>query len=84
MCKQSWEKKKQDPCNFTVSYENTIENQESNILRAFLDLESTFEVREEFSNNSTNFNDYVAKSMSEKQEFRKKSCEHSCRQKEIR
>ena len=50
----------------TVLYENIIENQESNILHAFLGLESTFEVKEEFSNYSMDFNDYAAKSMSEK------------------
>ena len=50
----------------TVSYEDVKENQESNILRAFLGLESTFEVREELSNYSMDFNDYAAKSMSEK------------------
>ena len=65
-------KKKQDPCNFVVSYENTMQNQESNILRAFLGLENTFEVKEEFSNYSMDFNDYAAKGMSEKQELRKK------------
>ena len=69
---KSWEKKKQDPYNFAVSYENIIENQESNILRAFVGLESTFKVREEFKNYSMDFNDYAAKSMSEKQELRKK------------
>ena len=69
---KSWEKRKQVPYNFSVSYENIIENQGSNILRAFLGLESTFEVRQEFSNYSMDFNDYTAKSMSEKQEFRKK------------
>ena len=56
-------KKKQDPYNFAVSYENIIEYQESNILRMFLGLESTFEVREEFSNYSMDFNDYATKSM---------------------
>ena len=60
---KSWEKKKQDPYNFAVSYENIIEYQESNILRMFLGLESTFEVREEFSNYSMDFNDYAVKSM---------------------
>ena len=55
-------KKKQDPYNFAVSYEK-IEYQESNILRMFLGLESTFEVREEFSNYSMDFNDYTTKSM---------------------
>ena len=35
-------------------------------------MESTFEVREEFKNYSMDFNDYAAKSMSEKQELRKK------------
>ena len=49
----------------TVSYENIIENQESNLSYAFLGLGSTFEVREEFSNYSMYFNDYAAKSMSE-------------------
>ena len=62
-----------------VSYENIIKNQESNILRAFLGLQSTFEVREEFTNYSIDFNDYAVKSMSEKQELRKKSCTYSCR-----
>ena len=57
------ERKKQDPYNFAVSYENIIEYQESNIFRMFLGLESTFEVREEFSNYSMDFNDYAAKSM---------------------
>ena len=47
---ESWKKKKQDPYNFAVSYENIIEYQESNIFHMFLGLESTFEVREEFSN----------------------------------
>ena len=42
------------------------------MLRAFLGLQSTFEASEEFSNYSMDFNDYAAKSMSEKQEFRKK------------
>ena len=69
---KSWEKKKQDPYNFAISYENIIENQESNILRACLSLESTFEVREKFTNYSMDFNDYAAKYMSEKQELRKK------------
>ena len=63
---KSWEKKKQDPYNFAVSYENIIENQESNILLAFVGLERTFKVREEFKNYSMDFNDYAAKSMSEK------------------
>ena len=63
---KSWEKKKQDPSIFAVSYENIIENQESNFLHAFLRLESTVEVREKFSNYSMDFNDYAAKSMSEK------------------
>ena len=49
-----------------------MQNQESNILRAFLGLESTFEVKGEFSNYSMDFNDYDTKGMSEKQEFRKK------------
>ena len=62
----------QDPYNFAVSYKNIIENQESNNLRAFLGLEGTFEVREEFTNYSVDFNEYAAKSMSEKQELRKK------------
>ena len=35
----------QDPYNFTESYEYITENQESNILPAFLGLESTFEER---------------------------------------
>ena len=69
---KSWKKKKQDPYNFAVSYENIIGNQESNILRAFLGLESTSEAREEFTNYSMDFSDYAAKSMSEKQELRKK------------
>ena len=69
---KSWEKKKQDPYNFAVSYVNITENQESNILRAFVGLESTFEVKEEFKNYSMDFNGYAAKSMSEKQELRKK------------
>ena len=60
---ESWEKKKQGPYNFAVSYENIIEHQESNILRLFLCLESTFEVRGEFSNYSMDFNDYANKSM---------------------
>ena len=63
---KSWEKKKQDPYIFAVSYENIIENQESNFLQAFLRLESTVEVREKFSNYPMDFNDYAAKSMSEK------------------
>ena len=63
---KSWEKKKQDPYIFSVSYENIIESQESNFLHAFLRLESTVEVREKFSNYSMDFNDYAAKSMSEK------------------
>ena len=42
------------------------------MLRAFLGLQSTFEASEEFSNYSMDFNDYAAKSMSEKQEFREK------------
>ena len=63
---KSWEKKKQDPYIFALSYENTIENQESNFLQAFLRLESTDEVSEKFSNYPMDFNDYAAKSMSEK------------------
>ena len=58
---KSWEKKKQNPYNFAVSYENITENQERNILRAFLGLESTFEVREQFTNYSMDFNDYATK-----------------------
>ena len=42
---KSWGKKMQDPYNFAASYENITENQESNILPAFLGLESTFEER---------------------------------------
>ena len=42
------------------------------MLRAFLGLQSTFEASEESSNYSMDFNDYAAKSMSEKQEFREK------------
>ena len=34
-------KKKEDSYNYAVSYENIIENQESNILRAFLGFQST-------------------------------------------
>ena len=63
---KSWEKKKQDPFIFAVSYDNIIENQGSNFLREFLGSESTVEVREEFSNYSMDFNDYAAKSMREK------------------
>ena len=63
---KSWENKKQDPYIFAVSYENIIENQESNFLRAFLGLESTVEVRGKFSNYSVDFDDYAAKSISEK------------------
>ena len=63
---KSWEKKKQDPHIFAVSHENIIENQESNFLREFLVLESTVEVREKFSSYSMDFNDYDAKSISEK------------------
>ena len=58
-------KKKEDSYNYAVSYENIIENQESNILRAFLGLESTFEVKQEFSNYPMDFDDYAAKSISE-------------------
>ena len=52
---KSWGKKKQDPYNFAVSYKNIIESQESNILRAFLGLQNTFEVKQEFSNYSVDF-----------------------------
>ena len=34
-----------DPYNFAASYENITENQENNILPAFLGLESSFEER---------------------------------------
>ena len=61
-----WEKKKKDPNIFDVSYVNIIENKESNLLRAFLGLESKFKAREKFSNYSMDFNGYAAKSMSEK------------------
>ena len=63
---KSWEKKKQDPYIFAVSYENIIENQESNFLCEFLVLESTVEVREKFSSYSMDFNGYDSKSISEK------------------
>ena len=63
---KSWEKKKQDPFIFAVSYDNIIENQGSNFLREFLGSESIVEVREEFSNYSMDFNDYATKSMREK------------------
>ena len=42
---KSWGKKMQDPYNFAASYENITENQESNILPAFLGLVRTFEER---------------------------------------
>ena len=63
---KSWERRIQDPYNFAVSYENIIENRERNVLRAFLGLESSFEVREKFSNYSMYFNDFADKSMDEK------------------
>ena len=75
---KSWEKKKQDLYNFAVSYENIIKTQESNILREFLRLESIFEMRKKFKNYSKNLNDYAAKTVSGKQELRKKTCGHNC------
>ena len=69
---KSWEKKKQYPYNFAVSYGNIIKTQESSILREFLGLESIFEMRKEFKHYSEDLNGYAAKTVSDKQEFRKK------------
>ena len=69
---KTWEKKKQDPYIFAVSYENMIENQESNFLHAFLRLESTVEVREKFSNYFMDFKDYAAKARVKNKNWQKK------------
>ena len=53
-------------------YHMRIKTCESNILRAFLGLESIFEMRKEFKNYSVNLNDYAAKTVSDKQELAKK------------
>ena len=41
-------------------YEELLEEQESNVLRAFLKLDSPFEVRSEFSHHKLNFTTYFA------------------------
>ena len=47
--------KKLDYYKFVQEYEELLEEQESNVLRAFLNLDSLFEVRSEFSHHKLNF-----------------------------
>ena len=69
---------KEEARSFVLSNENIIKTQESNILGAFLGLESISEMTKEFKNYYVNLNDYSAKTMSDKQELIKKICEHNC------
>ena len=71
-CVKIMGKENQDLYNFAVSYENIIKTQGSNIVREFLGLESIFEMRKKFKNYSKDLNDYAAKTVSDKQELRKK------------
>ena len=47
--------KKLDYYKFVQEYEELLEEQESNVLRAFLNLDSPFEVRSEFFHHKLNF-----------------------------
>ena len=47
--------KKLDYYKFVQEYEELLEEQESNVLRAFLNLDSPFDVRSEFSHHKLNF-----------------------------
>ena len=47
--------KKVDYYKFVQEHEELLEEQESNVLRAFLNLDSPFEVRSEFSHHRLNF-----------------------------
>ena len=68
-----WQNGKLDPLNFSIAYEKMLEQQESNVLRSFLHLDSPYEVREEFQNSCIDFTSvYAQKTTEEKEEVKKK------------
>lgn len=69
---KSWQNGKLDPLNFSIAYEKMLEQQESNVLRCFLHLDSPYEVREEFRNSCIDFSSVYAQKAAEEKEAVKK------------
>ena len=63
---KSWEKTKQDPYSFSKCYEDLIEKQRSDVVRAFLGLDSPYSVRPEFSDQKIEFAEFARLSAEEK------------------
>ena len=71
---KSWENSKNDSYSFTNSYEKLLDNQNSNILRAFLGLESHYVVREEFENHCMEFIVFSQLTCDEKEKLKNELC----------
>ena len=71
---KSWENSKNDPYSFTNSYEKLLDNQNSNILQAFLGLESHDVVREEFESYCMEFLVFSQLTCDEKEKLKNELC----------
>ena len=71
---KSSENSKNDPYSFTNSYEKLLDNQNSNISRAFLGLESHYVVREEFKSHWIEFTVFSQLTCDENEKLKNKLC----------
>ena len=71
---KSWENSKNDSYSFTNSYEKLLDNQNSNILQAFLGLESHDVVREEFESYCMEFLVFSQLTCDEKEKLKNELC----------